>query len=86
MWYRKAAGQGEADAQFSLCDMHFNGKVLPRSYKGAAVCYRKAAGQGYTAAHFSLGAMYGCVHVAGLAALAAGNCMASLIERDVSRE
>jgi TPR repeat protein len=57
-WYRKAADQGNAPAQFNLGFMYFNGLGVPQDDAAAASWYRKAADQGDTAAQFSLGVMY----------------------------
>jgi TPR repeat protein len=62
-WYRKAAGQGFAPAQYRLGWMH---EVNPyttvagvvQDYAEAAKWYRKASDQGYAPAQFSLGTMY----------------------------
>ena len=57
-WYRKAADQGDADAQFSLGVMYENGRGVPRDYVKAVAWYRKAADQGDADAQFSLGVKY----------------------------
>ena len=57
-WYRKAADQGNADAQFSLGYMYDNGQGVPQDYAEAARWYRKAADQGDADAQFNLGYMY----------------------------
>ena len=58
MWCRKAADQGQADAQCSLGAMYSEGRGVPQSYKEAAMWYRKAADQGHGDAQKNLGAMY----------------------------
>jgi WD40 repeat protein len=45
-WYRKAAEQGNADAQYSLGFMYENGRGVPRDDTAAASWYQKAAEQG----------------------------------------
>ena len=45
-WYRLAAEQGLADAQFHLGDMYFNGRGVPQDYEAAEKWYRLAAKQG----------------------------------------
>ena len=50
VWYRKAADQGYANAQFNLGTMYHQGNSVPQSYKEALVWYRKAADQGYSGA------------------------------------
>ena len=57
-WYRKAAEQGLADAQFNLGFMYYKGKGVPQNFAEAAKWYRKAAEQGYADAQVSLGLMY----------------------------
>ena len=57
-WYRKAAEQGNSDAQFKLGVMYDNGKGVPQDYVEAAKWYRKAAEQGVIAAQYNLGLMY----------------------------
>ena len=63
-WYRKAAEQGFAAAQYDLGRMYFKGEVVPRDYTEAAKWYRKlaeqdaAAAQYDTAAQYELGGMY----------------------------
>ena len=54
MWYRKAADQGYADAQFNLGKMYEHGQGVPQSAKAAAVWYRKAADQGDAEAQLQL--------------------------------
>jgi uncharacterized protein len=57
-WYRKAADQGDADAQFNLGYMYANGQGVPQDYAAAVSWYRKAADQGQAAAQYNLGVMY----------------------------
>ncbi len=57
-WYRKAAEQGDAYAQYNLGFMYDNGEGVPRDYAEAARWYRKAANQGEADARFNLGVMY----------------------------
>ena len=45
-WYRKAAEQGHARAQYSLGFMYYNGRGVPQDYAEAMKWYRKAADQG----------------------------------------
>ena len=56
--FRKAAGQGNADAQAQLGTMYNIGLGAPQSYTEAAKWYRKAAEQGNADAQVSLGHMY----------------------------
>jgi TPR repeat protein len=57
-WYRKAAEQGNAIAQFSLGNKYLNGEGVSQDYAEAVKWYRKAAEQGYARAHLNLGWMY----------------------------
>ena len=57
-WYRKAAEQGDADAQDSLGDLYNSGQGVRRDYAQAALWYRKAAEQGDVDAQDSLGDLY----------------------------
>ncbi|MDO9312787.1 MAG: tetratricopeptide repeat protein [Nitrosomonas sp.] len=57
-WYRKAAAQGDAGAQYNLGVMYFEGKGVPQDYKQAVDCYKKAAAQGNATAQNNLGRMY----------------------------
>ena len=57
-WYRLAANQGNADAQFSLGEMYAEGRGVPQDQAEAAKWYRKAADQGDAKAQYSLGIHY----------------------------
>ena len=57
-WYRKAAEQGDADAQYSLGVMLDNGAGVPEDDAAAVRWYRKAAEQGDADAQHKLGRMY----------------------------
>ena len=57
-WYRKAAEQGYADAQFNLGVMYAKGAGVPQDYAMALPWYRKAADQGVASAQLGLGLMY----------------------------
>ena len=54
-WYRKAAEQGDADAQFKLGWMYRNGRGVEADDAQAMQWYRKAAEQGHTHAKAALG-------------------------------
>jgi len=58
-WYRKAAEQGDADAQFNLGVMYDEGHGVLQDDAEAVKWYRKAAEQGNAKAQFNLGVMYG---------------------------
>ena len=57
-WYRKAAEQGDTDAQYNLGVMYDNGRGVTQDYAEAAKWYRKGAEQGYADAQYNLGMMY----------------------------
>ena len=57
-WYRLAAKQEYAPAQFNLGTMYRNGNGVPKDYPEAVQWYRKAAEQGDAMAQGSLGVMY----------------------------
>ena len=57
-WYRKAAEQGDADAQLMLGVMYELGQGVPQDYAQAAEWYRRAAEQGSATAQIPLGHMY----------------------------
>jgi TPR repeat protein len=61
-WYRKAAAQEHAKAQFKLGLRYDNGQNVPQDYKQALSWYRKAADLGHARAQFNLGLMYGYGH------------------------
>ena len=42
-WFRKAAEQGDAEAQYDLGDLYDEGQGVPQDYAQAAAWYRKAA-------------------------------------------
>ena len=56
--YKKAADQGDAEAQFNLGVMYSLGEGVPKDYKQAVYWYRKAADQGHADAQSNLGFMY----------------------------
>ena len=56
--YRKAADQGDADAQFNLGMMYANGRGVSRDDVEAVKWYRKAAEQGHARAQYNLGVRY----------------------------
>ena len=57
-WYRKAAEQGDADAQCSLGMSYENGQGVEQSYPEAVKWYRKSAEQGLVEAQFRLACLY----------------------------
>ena len=58
-WYRKAAEQGDARAQFSLGVMYAEGDGVAKDLEEAIKWWRKAAEQGLEHAQYSLGLEYG---------------------------
>ena len=57
-YFRKAADQGFANAQFNLGNSYRNGDGVAQDCSEAARWYRKAADQGDADAQLSLGALY----------------------------
>jgi uncharacterized protein len=57
-WYREAAEQGYAPAQYKLGFMNENGQGAPLSLEAAAIWYRKAAEQGYAFGQYARGVLY----------------------------
>jgi len=57
-WFRKAAAQDYADAQFNLGFMYANGKGVPQSPFEAVRLYREAANKGHAGAQLFLGVAY----------------------------
>jgi TPR repeat protein len=57
-WFRKAADQGEANAQNILGAMYYYGQGVAQNYALAVRWYRKAADQGHPTAQNALGWMY----------------------------
>ncbi len=57
-WYRKAARQGDAEAQFILGTIYQDGKGVAQNYKTALRWYRKAAKQEHAKAQRNIGMLY----------------------------
>jgi TPR repeat protein len=57
-WFRKAADQNLAIAQYDLGVMYNNGSGVPQDYAEAVRWYRKAAEQNYADAQGRLGVLY----------------------------
>lgn len=57
-WYRKAAEQGDAEAQFNLGNAYDTGEGVPKDLGKAIEWYRKAAEQGNAKAQNNMGAAY----------------------------
>ena len=60
--FKPMAEQGNADAQFELGLMHFNGHGVPQDWEESAKWHRKAADQGHAPGQFALGQMYEAGH------------------------
>ena len=58
-WYRKAAEQGVAEAQYNLGLAYYYGEGAEEDHVEAVKWYRKAAEQGVVPAQFNLGVAYG---------------------------
>ena len=57
-WFRMAAEQGHAGAQFNLGLMYAEGRGVPEDHAAAADWYRMAAKQGHAGAQTNIGFMY----------------------------
>ena len=57
-WFKLAAEQGNASAQYNLGVMYFNGQGGPQNDETAVKWWRLAAKQGYDSAQLFLGFMY----------------------------
>ena len=57
-WYRKAAEQGDVDAQYNLGNMYAKGRGVRQDNAQAVQWFRKAAEQGDAEAQNNLGVMY----------------------------
>jgi len=58
LWYRRAAEQGNAIAQYDLGAAFYNGRGVAQSYDGAVMWWRLAAVQGDADALYNLGVCY----------------------------
>ena len=56
--YRKAAEQGDAEAQCNLGELYANGTGVPQDYAQAVAWYREAAEGGNAQAQYNLGQLY----------------------------
>jgi hypothetical protein len=57
-WYRSAAEQGSARAEYSLGVLYQRGSGVPKNLQEAIKWYRMAAAQGDPKAQYNLGFMY----------------------------
>jgi TPR repeat protein len=58
MWFRKAADQGDAVAEFLLGSQYANGGGVPKDFSEAMIWFGRAAAQAHPIAMLHLGAMY----------------------------
>ena len=58
-WNRKAAEQGDSEAQFNLGCLYVDGNGVSRDLKQAVAWYRRAAKQNHAPSQLSLGILYG---------------------------
>lgn len=58
LWWRKAADQGDAEAQAAVGWLYFNGRGVPKDYSQAMLWFRKAADQGNAGAQNNIGVLY----------------------------
>ena len=56
-WYRRAAEQGNASAQYNLGNMYDYGQGVPQDFKEAAKWYRLSAEQGRANSQLNIGIM-----------------------------
>jgi uncharacterized protein len=66
MWFRKAADQGDAVAEFLLGNQYANAKGVLQDYSGAMFWFHRAAEQGYPVAKLYLGVIRRPRRAAGL--------------------
>lgn len=57
-WFRSAAEQGNARAQWDLAVMYYDGEGVPQNYTEAVKWFRMSADQGFAKAQCNLGEMY----------------------------
>jgi TPR repeat protein len=57
-WYRRAAEQGNAEAQLAIAGLYYQGEGVPRNYATALEWFRAAASQGSATAQASIAVMY----------------------------
>jgi uncharacterized protein len=58
IWFRRAADQGDAVAEFLLGNQYASGKGVPQDYSEAMIWFQKAAEQRHPVAMLYLGVMY----------------------------
>ena len=61
-WFRLAANQGNARAQYSLGLLYYKGQGVPKDHGKGAHWFRLAANQGNARAQFNLGLLYWIGH------------------------
>jgi len=60
--FRPLAEAGQADAQYYLARMYYEGRGVPKSYREAAIWFRRAAEQGQAGAMNFMGILYHLGH------------------------
>ena len=57
-WYKKAAEQGDADAQYNLGVAYYKGERVIKNHTKAFELFKKAAEQGHASSQYNLGVAY----------------------------
>jgi len=57
-WFRRAAAGGNAEAQYALGRLHYEGFLVPRDTAEMRTMLKAAAGQGHARARLTLGVIY----------------------------
>ncbi|MGD9639458.1 MAG: tetratricopeptide repeat protein [Alphaproteobacteria bacterium] len=57
-WYKKAADQGDAFAQYNLAFLYYDGEGVEQDYKSAFEWFKKSAEQGYIEGQYNLASLY----------------------------
>jgi TPR repeat protein len=57
-WFRRAARQGSAEAQYALGRLHYEGLIIPRDPREMLAVLGAAARQGHARAELTLGVIY----------------------------
>jgi TPR repeat protein len=66
-WFRKAAVQGDSDAQYFLSGMYYDGSGVDQDFVKSAKLLTKAAAQGHVEAELKLGNLHRHGHAPGVA-------------------
>ena len=54
-WYKKAAVQGSAEAQFNIGSLYYLGEGVTKNYEEALKWYEKAAIKGHETSQYQVG-------------------------------